>query len=162
MKTDIFASAFSREYERYRAHVHELAAPLSDDAFWTKPFGFGNSFGHLVLHLTGNLNYYIGARVADTGYMRTRDREFTETERRPKAEILRDFDAAVDMVLRAIAAQRDEDWAAAYSGTGEPDAHNRFDIFLKCAMHFYHHVGQMVYLQKAVGPGPGGPQPPRV
>ena len=142
---------FAREYERCRARVHELAAPIPEEAFWTKPFGFGNSFGHLVLHLTGNLNYYIGARVAATGYIRTRDREFTEQLGLPKTDVLRDFDAAVDMVIRTISEQRDEDWAAEYSGTGEPDAHNRFDIFLKCAMHFYHHVGQMVYLQKQLG-----------
>jgi hypothetical protein len=150
MQSDLLALGFSRDYERCRARVHELAAPLSDAAFWTKPFGFGNSFGHLVLHLTGNLNYYVGAQIAGTGYIRTRDREFTDPERRPKADVLRDFDAAVDMVLRTIADQRDEDWATPYSGVGEPDAHNRFDIFLKCAMHFYHHVGQMVYLQAAI------------
>ena len=152
MSFEIVRFAFSREYERCRVHVHELAAPLSDEAFWTKPFGFGNSFGHLVLHLTGNLSYYIGARVAETDYVRTRDREFTETERRPKADVLRDFDAAVDMVLQTLAAQSDADWAVAYSGVGEPDAHNRFDIFLDCAMHFYHHVGQMVYLQRQLSP----------
>jgi uncharacterized damage-inducible protein DinB len=146
--TLFIAHGFSRDYERCRKRVHALAAPLSDEAFWTKPFSFGNSFGHLVLHLTGNLNYYIGARVAETGYVRTRDREFTDPARRPKADVLRDFDDAVDMVLRTIAAQRDEDWAGAYSGEREPDARNRFDIFLKCVMHFYHHVGQMIYLQR--------------
>jgi len=146
---DVLSRGFAREYEHCRARVHELAAPLSDEAFWAKPFGFGNSFGHLVLHLTGNLSYYIGARVAQTGYVRTRDREFTEPERRPKADVLRDFDAAVDLVLKTIAAQQDEDWSAAYSGVGEPDAHHRFDIFLNCAMHFYHHVGQMVYLARS-------------
>jgi hypothetical protein len=146
----ILSTGFAHDYDSCRRRVHELAAPLSDDAFWTKPYPYGNSFGHLVLHLTGNLNYYIGARVAQTGYVRTRDREFTEPARRPKADVLRDFDAAVDMVQRTIAAQRDEDWTAPYSGTGEPDAHTRFDIFLKCAMHFYHHVGQMVYLTEAV------------
>jgi hypothetical protein len=49
--------------ERFDAHarrIRELAVPLSEKQFWTKPFSFGNSFGHLVLHLTGNLNYYIG------------------------------------------------------------------------------------------------------
>ena len=148
MQSEIVSSAFARDYERCRARVHELAAPLSDDAFWTKPFGYGNSFGHLVLHLTGNLSYYIGARVAGTGYVRTREHEFTDPAHRPKADVLRDFDTTVDMVLRTIAAQSDADWAAAYAGAGEPDAHNRFDIFLKCAMHFYHHVGQMVYLER--------------
>lgn len=145
---DVIAFGFARDYERCRAHVHQLAAPLSDDEFWTKPFAYGNSFGHLVLHLTGNLSYYIGTRVADTGYVRTRDREFTDPERRPKIEVMRDFDATIDMVLRTIAAQRPSDWSAAYSGEREPDAHNRFDIFLKCAMHFYHHVGQMIYLER--------------
>ena len=62
--------------------------------------------------------------------------------------MLRDFDAAVDMVLHTIAAQRAQDWVAAYSAEREPDAHTRFDIFLKCAMHFYHHVGQMIYLER--------------
>jgi hypothetical protein len=147
----IVSNGFTHDYDRCRRRVHELAAPLSDDAFWTNPYPYGNSFGHLLLHLTGNLNYYIGARVAETGYVRTRDREFTETARRPKADVLRDFDAAVDIVLRTIAAQRAEDWTAPYSGVGEPDAHTRFDIFLKCAMHFYHHVGQMVYLAKSLG-----------
>jgi len=139
---------FAREFSRCQSRVHELAAPLSDDQFWTKPYSYGNSFGHLVLHLTGNLSYYIGTRVADTGYVRTRDREFTEPARRPKAEVMRAFDETVEMVLRTIAAQRPEDWTAPYSAEREPDAHTRFDIFLSCAMHFYHHVGQMIYLRE--------------
>jgi len=140
--------SFAADYERCRERVHELADGLTDDQFWTKPFPFGNSCGHLVLHLTGNLSYYIGARVASTGYIRTRDVEFTETRRPPKADVLRAFDAAVDMVVATIGAQRPEDWTADYSGVGEPEARTRFDIFLKCAMHFYHHVGQLIYLRE--------------
>ena len=34
---------------------------VAEEQLWTKPFPFGNSIGHLVLHLTGNLNHYIGA-----------------------------------------------------------------------------------------------------
>ena len=147
--TRAMAHGFARDYERLRMRVHELAAPLSDTAFWTNPFPYGNSFGHLVLHVTGNLNYYIGAQVARTGYLRDRPREFTETDRPAKAAVLATFDEAVAMVTRTAAAQTtDADWLAPYEGTGEPDAHNRFDIFLKCAMHFYHHVGQMVYLSR--------------
>jgi hypothetical protein len=142
------ARGFAADYERCRDRVHELADSLTDSQFWTKPFSYGNSFGHLVLHVTGNLNYYIGARVAETGYVRRRDVEFTDSRRRPKAEVMGAFDAAVDMVLQTIAAQRDTDWTAPYSGVGEPEAHTRFDIFLKCAMHFYHHVGQLIYLRE--------------
>ena len=145
---------FSLEYRALVARVHELAAPLDDTDFWRRPFPYGNSFGHLVLHLTGNLNYYIGAQVAETGYLRDRDREFTETDRPAKAVALRRLDEAVAMVVAAAERQSREDWTRSYSGKGEPDAHCRFDIFLKCAVHFYHHVGQMVFLTKALTTSP--------
>jgi hypothetical protein len=86
-------------YKKLAGVVRELAAPLSDEQFWAKPFAFGNSFGHLVLHLTGNLNYYIGAQIAGTGYVRDRPLEFSEATRPSKAEVLKKFDQAIEMVL---------------------------------------------------------------
>jgi hypothetical protein len=60
-------------YEFVAAQLHKWVDPLSNEKFWRKPCPYGNSVGHLVLHVTGNLNYYIGARVAETGYVRDRD-----------------------------------------------------------------------------------------
>jgi Protein of unknown function (DUF1572) len=91
---------FARRYEELAENVGALAGTLSDEQFWTKPFAFGNSFGHLVLHLMGNLNYYIGAEIAGTGYVRDRDREFAESARPAKKEVMRRFDDAVAMVAR--------------------------------------------------------------
>ena len=137
----------ARRYEELAAKVNELSGPLNDEQFWTKPFAFGNSFGHLVLHLTGNLNYYIGAEIAGTGYVRDREREFTEAARPAKNEVMRRFDDAVAMVLRTARAQTDADWGKAYTAMREEDADNRFNIFLRCATHLHLHVGQMIYLQ---------------
>ncbi len=61
MLNQTIGTGFAARYEELGAKVRELASPLSEEQFWKKPFAFGNSFGHLVLHLTGNLNYYIGA-----------------------------------------------------------------------------------------------------
>jgi hypothetical protein len=99
-----------------------------------------------VLHLTGNLSYYIGARIAETGYIRNRDLEFTESRRPLKAEVLRSFDDVVSMVIATIERQSEADWTSSYSAEREPEAKNRFTIFLRCATHFYHHVGQINYL----------------
>ncbi len=140
------ASSLTERYTMLAAKVRELAAPLSDEQFWRKPFPFGNSFGHLALHLTGNLNYYIGAEIAGTEYVRDRDREFTESNRLSKDEVLKRFDAAVSVVLRAIGAQSEADWARPYTAMREEDAGNRFNLFLRCATHLHHHVGQMIYL----------------
>ncbi len=134
--------------ERYAANatrIRALAAPLTNAQFWQKPFPFGNSFGHLVLHLTGNLNYYIGTQIAKTGYVRDRPREFNDRTPPPKDEALIRFDDAVGMVLKTIRAQSQEDWAEEYSGAGS-DAKNRLDIVVICAAHMQHHIGQMIYL----------------
>src|ERR1700675_2994089 len=133
-------------YEFIAAHLHKWVDPLSNEQFWRKPYPYGNSVGHLLLHISGNLNYYIGARVAETGYVRDRDREFTEPEPRPKAEILAAFDRTIAMVIKTIEKQSNDDWLKAYSAVGEPEATERFAIFLRCGGHAYHHVGQLIYL----------------
>jgi len=142
---ETIASSLATRYTKLGVWVRELAAPLSEEQFWTKPFPFGNSFGNLVLHLTGNLNYYIGAQIAGTGYVRDRPREFSEATRPSKEEVLKKFEDAVEMVVRTIRSQSAGDWSAAYSGTGV-EAENRFEIVLQCATHMHHHIGQMMYL----------------
>ena len=142
---DTIVLSLAARYTKMAGWVRDLAAPLSDDQFWTKPFPFGNSFGHLVLHLTGNLNYYIGAQIAGTGYVRDRPREFSEASRPSKEEVLKKFDGAIDMVVDTIRRQTAEDWSAPYSGTGS-DARTRFEMVLGSATHLHHHIGQMMYL----------------
>ena len=133
-------------YKRYAERVRALSGGLTDEQFWTKPYPYGNSFGHLVLHLTGNLNHFIGAEIAETGYVRDREREFTDTAKRPKAEVLREFDAAIGMVVATLGAQTAETWSAPYSAHAE--YHDRLGIAFHGAAHLYHHVGQMIYLEK--------------
>jgi uncharacterized damage-inducible protein DinB len=135
-------------YEFIAVHLHKWVDPVTNEQFWRKPYRYGNSVGHLVLHLTGNLNYYIGARVAETGYVRDRDREFADKNPPHKDEALRNFDRAISMVVAAIRKQGAEDWSKPYTAELEPEAENRFHIFLRCAGHAYHHVGQIVYLTR--------------
>jgi uncharacterized damage-inducible protein DinB len=146
--SSVVAKSLASYYEEVRAKVHEWTAPLSSDQLWRKPYAYGNSAGHILLHLTGNLNYYIGARIAGTGYVRDRDREFNDTVKRPKEEVLADFDRAIAMVVATIRKQSPEDWTAPFSAEREPHAKDRFTAFFRCAAHAYHHVGQLIYLSK--------------
>src|SRR6266566_3914854 len=112
------SAVLTDHYTKNATRIRELAAPFTNAQFWQKPFPFGNSFGHLVLHLTGNLNYYIGAQIAQSGYIRDRPREFNESNPPSKEEALKHFDDAVAMVQRTIRAQSPQDWSAEYSGVG--------------------------------------------
>jgi len=142
------AAVLADRYVANAARVRELAAPLGEDQFWKKPFDFGNSFGHLVLHLTGNLNYYIGAQIAQTGYVRDRPREFIDPNPPSKEEAVKRFDEAVAMVVRTIRAQSAEAWAKEYSAVGTK-APNRLAMIMQCDGHMQHHIGQMIYLAYA-------------
>jgi uncharacterized damage-inducible protein DinB len=142
------AATLSAYFEEIQAKVHEWVRPISSDQLWRKPYPYGNSIGHLLLHLTGNMNYYIGARILDTGYVRDRDREFNDTVKRPKEEVLADFDRAIATVVAAIRRQPPEAWTAPYSAEREPHSKDRFTAFFRCAAHAYHHVGQIIYLSK--------------
>jgi uncharacterized protein DUF1572 len=142
----IITADLAAYYEMVRERVHKWAGDLTNEQLWRKPFPYGNSVGHLILHLAGNLNYYIGARVAATGYVRDRDREFTEPKPIPREELFAAFDRTIGMVVETIRKQTPEDWLKEYSAEREPEAKERFNIFLRSAGHAYHHVGQIIYL----------------
>jgi hypothetical protein len=59
------------------ARIGRFVRLLPDDKLWAKPLPFENSVGHLVVHLTGSLNHFIGAKIAGSGYVRDRPGEFS-------------------------------------------------------------------------------------
>jgi DinB superfamily len=142
------AVEFTRYFRHLAARVERAARSVTEEQLWTKPFPFGNSIGHLILHLTGNLNHYIGARIADSGYVRHREHEFTDTVRYPLDELLARFHQAVDMVVRTLEAQTDATFAIPVPD--ELPIQTRLGLFLVCAAHLNNHIGQMSYLVQAL------------
>ena len=139
------SAVLAERFSANAARVRELAAPLSETQFWAKPYSYGNSFVHLVLHLTGNLNYYIGAQIANTGFIRDREREFSEQTPSSKEDTLKRLDVSVAVVMDTIRSQSPADWSKAYSAANT-NCSNRLDIVMQCAAHMQHHIGQMIYL----------------
>ena len=144
--SSIVSNAFASEYRWRAAELRKWVDPLTDAQFWRNPYSYGNSVGHLILHLTGNLNYYIGARIAGTGYIRNRELEFTDATGPAKAEVLRRFDETIAVVTSTAEKQSESDWTLPYSAEREPEASTRYVAFLRCAVHFHHHIGQIIYL----------------
>jgi uncharacterized damage-inducible protein DinB len=142
-------AALSSELEVLRDAVKTLAEPLSEQQFWTKPIEPGNSFGHLVLHLTGNLSHFAGARLGGSGYVRDREREFTETQVPTKAEALARLDEAVATFRRVV-----RDLPAERFAQPHPDAQmgTVANALVRLVGHFALHRGQMSYIGRLVNP----------
>jgi uncharacterized damage-inducible protein DinB len=145
--TGLAKDALIEGLERLAGEVREAAAPLSEEQFWRKPLEPGNSVGHLVLHLTGNLNYFVGAHLGGTGYARDREREFTEARPPAKAQALAGLDEAVALFRRVVGGL-DADRLAA------PHPEARFGPVLAALVHllshFAVHRGQISYLVRLV------------
>jgi uncharacterized damage-inducible protein DinB len=139
-----------RELEGLRDAVRELAGPLSEQEFWAKPLEPGNSVGHLVLHLTGNLNHFVGAQLGGTGYVRDREREFTEAAPPGKAEALAGLDAAVATFRRVVEGLSAERLAAPHPEERLGDVLNGL---VHLVSHFALHRGQMSYIARLVKRG---------
>jgi hypothetical protein len=136
-------AALVRELEGQRDGIRSAAEPLSEADFWRKPLEPGNSVGHLVLHLTGNLNHFVGAQLGGSGYVRDREREFTEASPPPKAEALAGLDGAVATFRRVVEGLNAEALLAPH-----PEA--RFGAVVNALTHlvghFAVHRGQVSYI----------------
>jgi uncharacterized damage-inducible protein DinB len=139
---------FARYFRHLARRVEKAALAVPEDRLWTKPFAFGNSIGHLVLHLTGNLNHYVGALVAGTGYVRDREHEFVDPEKYPRDELLARFREAIEMVVRTVETQDDAGFTTPVDA--QKPIQTRLGLFLVCAAHLNNHIGQMGYLVQAL------------
>src|SRR3954466_12993868 len=109
-----FAAVVGEEFARYFEHlagrVERAARSVPQDKLYVKPYAYGNSIGHLVLHLTGNLNHYVGAIIAGTGYVRDRPTEFTDPTPPPADVALSRFREAVALVVRTVRSLDEAGW----------------------------------------------------
>jgi len=140
-------AALIKQIEQLCEEIQTLSAGLEEALFWIKPVEGGNSVGHLVLHLTGNLNHWAGARLGNTGYVRNRDREFAEPQPPSKEAALmalREAVAVYSHVVRTMPAGRLME--------PHPDASmgSVLEAFFKMLTHFAVHRGQMSYIVKMV------------
>jgi len=133
------AAIIDRELRTLR---REIEAYPDERQIWEQVPGITNCGGTLALHLAGNLQHYIGARWAGTGYVRDRDAEFARRDV-PRAEIVGEIERARAAVAAGLA-RVDE----AIIGSDYPeriaDASIRTGEYLvHLAVHFAYHLGQL-------------------
>ncbi len=64
---------FDRDLQRLE---EEINLYQTEEAIWKLGGEIKNTAGNLCLHLCGNLQHYIGAKLGHTSYIRNRDNEF--------------------------------------------------------------------------------------
>lgn len=139
------------DYFEYLANrIERLVRMLPPEKLWGNPFAFGNSIGHIIVHITGSVRHFIGVRCAGIEYERDRDGEFADKSERSVDEVLSEFKKAINMVIQTLRSPETLELGAPVTFGGEP-VRNQFGLFLVSAAHMNNHIGQIVYLLHAHG-----------
>lgn len=139
------STLFLRELDALRREV-ELYP--TDAAVWSEIPGVPNPAGTLVLHLVGNLRYFIGGTLGRTGYVRDREAEFSVRDT-PRSELLHLIAVARSEVADAMRVLEPSTLPAqfpvAVRGISLPT-----ELFLLHLLsHLGYHLGQIDYHRRA-------------
>ena len=134
-------------YERDLLKLRDEVKNFKDDYnLWRKPDGISNSAGTLVLHLMGNLNFCIGAKIGNTGYVRNREHEFSATDV-PRQELIDGITKVIEVIratLGNISPQKLEE-------TYPLEVHGQHSTAYYLSYfhgHLNYHLGQVNYLRR--------------
>lgn len=141
MLVAILTTLFDRDLEKLH---QEIEAYQNEQALWRTAPGISNSAGNLCLHLLGNLNTYVGAEMAHTGYLRDRDREFSARDV-PRAELLAGIAATRRVVAAALAPLPDAQLATQYPVVVWEEPTSLGYLLLHLTTHLAYHLGQINY-----------------
>jgi hypothetical protein len=132
----------------YPNEIRECLAALDEEQIWWRPNDTSMSVGNMVLHLTGNLNHYLGRGVVASGYRRERPKEFQEKGPISRQELLRQFEEGLEWGKKAFEHITPE----SLMDTAELGEESKeiARLVIGVTTHFNGHVGQIIYVTKMV------------
>ncbi len=132
-------AAMRREIEQYP----------DDELPWKAVPGLTNAGGNLVLHISGNLQHFIGTMLGGSSYVRNRDSEFVRRGL-TRVQLVHEVDQATHAVTKTLSTLP----SAKLEGMFPQDINgNRVptDIFLvHLVAHLAYHLGQLDYHRRCV------------
>jgi len=128
----------------------ELGLFPNQDGLWRTVPGVANSAGNLVLHVTGNLQHFVGAVLGGTAYVRDRKTEFGRRSG-TKDELVSDIRRAIQIVHDVLPALPDDRLNDIYPKLppGVPPMSTRL-FLLHLSTHAAYHLGQVGYLRRTI------------
>lgn len=147
MLKKVLTEIYTRDLNRL---LNEVKLYEDENNLWVIKEGINNSAGNLVLHLTGNLNHYIGARLGNSGYIRNRPDEFA-LKNIPKEDLIKVIESTTTVVLNTLATLNEADFNTDFPEEvfGKKDTVDF--ILVHLTTHLTYHLGQINYHRRLIG-----------
>ncbi|MDO1500422.1 DinB family protein [Winogradskyella maritima] len=141
MITETLLKIFKRDLNSW---ITELNAYSHETNIWMLDGDILNSAGTLSLHIVGNLNHFIGAKLGNTEYVRQRDLEFSLRDV-PRAELIQKLKATSEMLEAVIPSLSKTDLQAEYRRNPDEPFMTTEYFLLHLLSHLGYHLGQLNY-----------------
>lgn len=141
MLTETLNSLFERDLNQLRS---EIEAYQKEQNLWKTDKQIANSSGNLTLHIIGNLNWFVGAQLGNTGYVRNRTAEFTLTNI-PKSELLTALESTKIMVRETLEKLTSEQLEMDYPIDVFKQNMTTSFFLVHLTTHLAYHLGQVNY-----------------
>lgn len=140
MNAPLFLEIFERDINKLK---EELSLYKNEKDLWVVKGDVKNSAGTLTLHLIGNLNHFIGAVLGNTGYVREREKEFSDRNI-PLEKMFHDLDEVLRIVKNTLSKLSDADLQKDFL-VELIGKRKIVQELLILASHFNYHLGQINY-----------------
>jgi uncharacterized damage-inducible protein DinB len=134
-------SLFTRDLNKLKT---EIEAYQDEANIWKTDKSVSNSAGNLCLHLVGNLSHFVGAILGNSGYVRTRELEFSLKDV-PRAELIKKIEETLHIVTSTLDNLSTEDLEKEYPLEPFGYAMTTEYFLMHLFGHLSYHLGQVNY-----------------
>lgn len=124
--------------------IADVTAYSNEEDIWVIKEGINNSAGNLVLHLIGNLQFFIGNVLGNNGYIRDRDAEFSNKNIQ-QSVLISELNTTATMITNTFSAMKDEQLYATYPIDKFGEGKTTGFVLLHLLAHLTYHLGQINY-----------------
>lgn len=136
-----FLSWYLRELNKLK---EEISLYKNEANLWMIKGEVKNPPGTLAVHLIGNLKHFIGAQLGNTGYIRNRDKEFSDRNV-PRETILKEIDEVIEIVQKVLPTISDEKFNSEFPLEFLGQKRSVGEILFILYGHLNYHLGQINY-----------------
>lgn len=138
-------------YERDLLKLKEEINLYKNEAdLWVVKNEISNSAGNLCLHLIGNLSHFVGATLGNTGYVRTREVEFSSKDI-PLVKLNAELDKVTEAVKTTLNKLSSADYEKDFPLPIQNKTASTEYMLLHLLTHLSYHLGQINYHRRLIG-----------
>lgn len=144
--TSILTTQMIRELQTF---IREIEAFPSDASVWHTRRGVTNSAGNLALHVSGNLQDFVGRVLGGTSYVRNREQEFNQREG-TRVSLVAELRTTIAVIESTLPSLTDERMAGDYPMPLAGKTLNTAAFLVHLGAHLAFHLGQAGYLRRVI------------